>query len=76
MKDFSVIKGQALIEVRKIGTKDKFSFKLDGKSPSFVDMKVWHTHNIKNIGNSDLITFFWINEFYNEDDPDTFFEKV
>lgn len=73
---FAVIKGQALIEVRKIGTKDKFSFKLDGESPSFVDMKVWHTHNIKNIGNSDLITFFWINEFYNEDDPDTFFEKV
>ena len=73
---FAVIKGQALIEVRKIGAKDKVSFKIDGESPSFVDMKVWHTHNIKNIGNSDLITFFWINEFYNEDDPDTFFEKV
>lgn len=73
---FAVIKGQALIEVRKVGTKDKISFKLDGDSPSFVDMKVWYTHNIKNIGNSDLITFFWINEFYNQDDPDTFFEKV
>ncbi len=73
---FTVIKGQALIEVRKIGTKDKILFKLDGENPSFVDMKVWHTHNIKNIGNSDLITFFWINEFYNENDPDTFFEKV
>ena len=73
---FTVIKGQALIEVRKIGTKDKFSFKLDGDNPSFVDMKVWHTHNIKNIGDTNLITLFWINEFYNENDSDTFFEKV
>ena len=38
-------------------------------------MKVWHTHNIKNIGDDNLITFFWINEFYSNEDSDTFFEK-
>ena len=73
---FSVIGGEALIKIRKIGTDKVHSFKLSGKNPSFVDMKVWHTHSIENIGNSNLITVFWINEFYNENDPDTFFEKV
>ena len=52
------------------------SFELDGEQPSFVDMPVWHTHNITNIGDEDLYTIFWINEFYNPADPDTFFEEV
>ena len=37
---------------------------------------VLHTHNIQNIGNTNLITIFWINEFFNEEDSDTFSEKV
>lgn len=73
---FTVIKGSALIEIRKIGSNEKVSFTISDKSPVFVDMKVWHTHNIKNIGDDNLITFFWINEFYNNEDSDTFFEKV
>lgn len=73
---FSVLDGEALINIRKVGTNKVFSFKLSGKVPCYIDMKVWHTHNIENIGDSKLITVFWINEFYDKDDPDTFFEKV
>jgi len=73
---FAVIKGKALIELRKIGTTEVLSFELDGGKPSFVDMPVWHTHNIKNIGDEELYTIFWINEFFDPGDPDTFFEVV
>ncbi|OQA88873.1 MAG: GDP-6-deoxy-D-mannose reductase [Lentisphaerae bacterium ADurb.Bin242] len=73
---FAVIKGKARIELRKIGTDDKMVFELDGENPSFVDMPVWHTHNLTNSGNEELYTIFWINEFYDPSDPDTFFEKV
>lgn len=73
---FSVLKGKALIEFRKYGCKKKYSFKLDGEEPSFIDMPLWYTHNIKNIGNEDLITSFWINEHYNEIDSDTYYEDV
>ncbi|HNW56128.1 MAG TPA: NAD-dependent epimerase/dehydratase family protein [Bacteroidales bacterium] len=73
---FAVIKGKATIEIRRIGTDKKLSFELDGEEPSFVDMPVWYTHNITNTGNEDLYTFFWINEKYNADDPDTWFESV
>jgi len=73
---FAVIKGKALIELRKVGTKEVLSFILDGENPSFVDMPIWFTHNIKNIGNEELLTLFWINEFYDPNDPDTYFEAV
>jgi len=73
---FAVIKGKALIELRKIGTKEILSFELDGDNPSFVDMPIWYTHNIKNIGTEELLTIFWINEFFDANDPDTYFEIV
>jgi UDP-2-acetamido-2,6-beta-L-arabino-hexul-4-ose reductase len=73
---FIVIKGKAVIELRRIGTTDILRFELDGEKPSYVDMPVWYTHNITNTGADELITLFWINEFFNPDDADTFFEKV
>lgn len=73
---FAVIKGKALIQLRKIGTDKILNFELDGVEPAYVDMPVWYTHNITNTGDEDLYTIFWINEFFNPDDPDTFFEKV
>lgn len=73
---FSVIKGKAIIELRRIDSNEKIIFKVDGNSPSYIDMPIWYTHNIKNIGNDKLVTLFWINEFYDEKDPDTYFETV
>ena len=73
---FAVIKGKALIQLRQIGTNEVFDFYLDGNEPAYVDMPIWYTHNIKNIGDEELYTIFWINEFYDPTDPDTFFEVV
>ena len=73
---FAVIKGEAIIKMRKINTKEIFEFKLNGEEPSFVDMPIWYTHNITNTGQSELLTMFWVNEFYDEKDADTFFEEV
>ena len=73
---FAVIQGEAVVKMRKINTNEIFEFKLSGDEPSFVDMPIWYTHNITNTGSSELITLFWINEFYNPSDPDTFYEAV
>lgn len=73
---FAVIKGKARIDLRRIGTDKVLSFDLDGSQPSFVDMSVWYTHNITNIGDEDLYTIFWINEHFDPEDADTYFEKV
>lgn len=73
---FAVIKGKALIQLRKIGTEEVLDFYLDGEEPGYVDMPIWYTHNIKNIGEEVLYTNFWINEFYDPEDADTYFEEV
>lgn len=73
---FAVIQGKALIQLRKIGTNEIFNFELEGSQPSFVDMPVWYTHNIKNIGEGELLTVFWINEPFDPKEPDTYFEIV
>ncbi len=73
---FAVIKGKARIQLRRIGTDKVMNFELDGNEPSYVDMPIWHTHNITNVGEDELYTIFWINEFFDPNDPDTFFEKV
>jgi UDP-2-acetamido-2,6-beta-L-arabino-hexul-4-ose reductase len=73
---FIVIKGKAIIRLRKIGTDDILEFELNGEKPSFVDMPVWYTHNITNVGDNELLTLFWINEFFDPEDDDTFFSGV
>lgn len=73
---FAVIRGKARIDIRRIGTDKVLSFDLDGTQPSFVDMPVWYTHNITNTGDDDLYTIFWINEHFDPEDTDTYFENV
>lgn len=73
---FAVIKGKALIQLRQIGTDDVLDFYLSGEEPAYVDMPIWYTHNIKNIGEEELFTIFWINEFFDPNDTDTYFENV
>lgn len=71
---FTVLKGSAKIALRKIGSDELYTFTIT--EPGYVDMPVWFTHNVTNIGDDVLYLQFWINEFYNPDDPDTFREKV
>ncbi|MDA9327214.1 NAD-dependent epimerase/dehydratase family protein [Flavobacteriaceae bacterium] len=73
---FMVIGGEAKICLRKTGSKEVHEYYLNGDKPSFVDMPIWYTHNITNIGATPLITAFWINESYNSEDADTYFENV
>jgi UDP-2-acetamido-2,6-beta-L-arabino-hexul-4-ose reductase len=73
---FAVIKGKASIKIRKIDEKEVTEYIIDGEQPAFVDMPIWHTHNITNIGTEELITLFWINEPYNAEDSDTYFVNV
>lgn len=73
---FIVIKGRAVIKLRRIGTEEVLEYHLNGDQPSYVDMPVWYTHNITNIGEDELITIFWINEIFDPNDQDTYFEAV
>lgn len=73
---FAVIQGKAKIQLRKVDTDEVVEYEINGKNPSYVDMPIWHIHNISNIGEEELIALFWINEPYNEKDPDTYYATI
>ena len=73
---FAVISGKASIQLRKVDSDEVIEYILDGEHPAYVDIPIWYTHNITNIGDTDLITLFWINEPYKPDDADTYFVSV
>jgi UDP-2-acetamido-2,6-beta-L-arabino-hexul-4-ose reductase len=73
---FAVIKGKACIKLRRFGTDKIHEFTINGGNSGFVDVPIWYTHNIANIGDDELITLFWINEEFDPADPDTYYEVV
>jgi UDP-2-acetamido-2,6-beta-L-arabino-hexul-4-ose reductase len=73
---FCVVSGSASIKLRRIGTDKVIEYKVSGNQPSWVEMPIYYTHNITNIGDMELVTLFWINEHFNPDDPDTYYEEV
>jgi len=73
---FFVLQGKGRIQLRKLFTDNVITYDLDGAIPSYVDIPTLHTHSITNIGDSELITLFWADEFYDPEYPDTYFENV
>ena len=73
---FCVVQGDAIIRLRKIGTDDIIEYRVNGNTPSVVDIPIFHTHNITNVGKENLLTLFWTNEFFDPDAADTYYEEV
>jgi UDP-2-acetamido-2,6-beta-L-arabino-hexul-4-ose reductase len=73
---FLVVKGKALIEFRHIFKDEIISYEVSGESMEVVEMIPGYTHNIKNIGDDELLLFLWANEQFDQDNPDTYFLKV
>ncbi|MHC4664286.1 MAG: polysaccharide biosynthesis C-terminal domain-containing protein, partial [Planctomycetota bacterium] len=76
MERFCVVKGDAVIRLRRIGTDEVVEYRVSGHEPGFIEIPIFHTHNIENVGQDDLHTLFWTNELYDPADPDTFYEEV
>lgn len=73
---FLVLGGKGLIRIRKLFSDEVAEFEVSGDRPQYVDMPTLHTHNITNIGESDMTTLFWSHEIFDPANPDTFPEPV
>jgi UDP-2-acetamido-2,6-beta-L-arabino-hexul-4-ose reductase len=73
---FCVLKGSANISMRKLGSDDIIQYIVTDDMDMVIDMPVLYTHNIANIGDSDLVCMFWTNEIFDKEQPDTYFIKV
>ena len=73
---FLVVKGEAVIRVRRLLDDQVEEFHVSGMEPAYVDMPTLHTHSITNTGEGELLTMFWSHEIFDPEHPDTYFEPV
>jgi len=73
---FVVVSGKGVIRFRKVGSDEIIEYYVSGDKVEVVDIPTGYTHNIENIGDTDLVTFMWASEPFNPEIPDTYFDKV
>ena len=64
------------VDFRKIGDDKVIEYKVSGEKLEVIDIPTGYTHNIENIGDTDMVTVMWANEPFDPDKPDTYFEEV
>jgi UDP-2-acetamido-2,6-beta-L-arabino-hexul-4-ose reductase len=73
---FLVLKGEAVIRIRKVLSDEVWEYRVSGDVPALIDMPTLHTHSIENTGGSELLTLFWAHDLFDPANPDTFADKV
>ena len=73
---FLVIKGEASIKHRQILGDKIIEYKVSDKKMEVVEMIPGYTHDITNIGKSEMVLLLWANEIFDRERPDTNFLKV
>lgn len=73
---FLVVSGNGVIRFRKIDSDEVLEYFVSGEKLEVVDIPTGYTHNIENLGETDMVTFMWCNECFNPEKPDTYFLEV
>ncbi|GAB3915598.1 epimerase [Microlunatus endophyticus] len=73
---FLVIQGEAEIKLRRLLHDDIVTFRVSGSTPSFVDMPTLWVHNIRNVGDDEVLTMFWSDQLLDRANPDQYPEAV
>ncbi|MBQ3226227.1 MAG: capsular polysaccharide biosynthesis protein CapF [Clostridia bacterium] len=73
---FLVVAGRGVIRFRNPMETEIIEYFVSGDKLEVVDIPTGYTHNIENIGDTDLITVMWANEPFDPEKPDTYFLEV
>ena len=73
---FLVAYGEGVIRFRKIDSQEIIEYKVSGDKLEVVDIPPGYTHNIENVGKTDMVTVMWANEPFDPENPDTYYLEV
>ena len=73
---FLVIQGVARFGFRHVVTDETYELFVDGENLKVVDTVPGWSHDITNVGDSEMIVMLWANEIFNRQHPDTIQSKV
>ncbi|WP_432697806.1 UDP-2-acetamido-2,6-beta-L-arabino-hexul-4-ose reductase [Marinobacterium sp. YM272] len=69
---FLVIKGEACFRFRHMLTGEFYELFTSGESPEIVETVPGWTHDVTNVGDTELVCMLWANEIFDRENPDTF----
>ena len=73
---FLVVSGKGVIRFRKIDETEVLEYYVSEDKLQAVDIPPGYTHNIENLGETDMVTVMWANEKFDPERPDTIFVEV
>ncbi|TVY07211.1 capsular polysaccharide biosynthesis protein CapF [Paenibacillus cremeus] len=73
---FLVVSGTGVIRFRKIDCQEVIEYFVSGAKMEVIDIPTGYTHNIENLGDTDMVTIMWANEPFNSKEPDTYHLEV
>ena len=75
---FLVVSGRGVIRFRNMNDPEArvIEYFVSGDRLEVIDIPTGYTHNIENLGDTDMVTFMWCNECFDPQRPDTYSEKV
>lgn len=73
---FLVVSGTGVIRFRDINSDEVIEYFVSGDKLEIVDIPIGYTHNIENLGESDMVTIMWCNEIFDPNNPDTYYLEV
>ena len=73
---FLVIKGSACFKFLHLDTKETYELIVNGDKPEIVESIPGWAHNIKNIGNDEMVVMLWANENFDRTNADTFSYQI
>lgn len=69
---FLVISGKACFRFRHIASAEFYELYTDGETPEIVETVPGWSHDITNVGETEMIVMLWANEIFDREFPDTY----
>lgn len=73
---FLVVSGKGVIRFRRIDSDEIIEYFVSSDKMEVVDIPTGYTHNIENLGDTDMVTVMWVNECFDPEKPDTYYLEV
>jgi len=73
---FLVVKGEASIKHRQVNGDEVIEYNVSDRKMEVVEMIPGYTHDITNVGDSEMVLLIWANEAFSPETPDTYFLEV
>lgn len=73
---FVVFHGEAEVQLRRLFSSEIVTFRVSGREPVYLDMPTMWVHNLRNVGDDDVVTVFWSDQLLDPEHPDQYPMKV